>query len=129
MSSLPLHIPGLPETQLATELERFSFGLAVSEYANVEPINGPDACVATLVRFGGFMISHAHHPTTGDQRVMVRGDSVPEIVNELAFMFDTHARLVMSWVPGHAGPMLVTGRVATDLSQTIKTVNDDFETS
>lgn len=127
MAELPIIQPGEVEAGLARELERFSFGIAVSPLAEVTPLEGPDGYVKTIAKLGGISIEHAQHPEAMEQRVIATGKAVPETVAGYHFIFDTRASLLMAWLEGNAGPIPVPPHVTSDLSDTIKTLNDNFE--
>lgn len=116
-----------PAEKLTAELERFSFGIAVSPIAKVESVSGEDEYVATSVTLGDIKIEHSQHPATREQRVIVSGDGVPDNIVGVNFMFDTHASLLMAWIHGHAGPMPVPGHITDELTEVIKSLNDKFE--
>jgi len=127
MSGLPIIQPGEAGESLAGELERFSFGVAVSSIAEVIPIEGPDAFVKTVVSLGGISLIHSQHPRSMQQNMSVSGEAVPPRIVDVPFIFDTRSRLLMAWFEGNAGPMPVPEDITTELSSSIKTLNDSFE--
>jgi hypothetical protein len=114
--------PGPAEERLAAELERFSFGAAVSPIAEVTPLEGPDNFVKTVVRLGGISLNHAQHPETRQQNVIVTGEGVPERIANLLFVFDTTAQALL---PGYGPP--ASEEIVTELANTIQTLNDTYE--
>lgn len=113
---------GPAEDRLAAELERFSFGAAVSPLAEVNPLEGPDNFVRTVVTLGGISIDHAQHPQTRRQDITVTGEKVPERIAGIPFIFDATARALM---PGFGPP--APPEITIELADTIQLLNDDFE--
>lgn len=114
--------PGPAEERLASELERFSFGAAVSPIAEINPIEGPDKFVRTIVSLGGISLDHAQHPATGQQNITVTGDRVPARISGIMFIFDAKALALM---PGFGPP--APQEITAELADTVQTLNDDFE--
>jgi hypothetical protein len=114
--------PGPAEVKLKAELERFSFGAAVSPIAEVDPMEGPDKFVRTIVRLGGISLDHAQHPATGQQNITVTGEKVPPRISGIMFVFDAKALVLM---PGFGPP--APQEITTVLADTVQTLNDDFE--
>ena len=114
--------PGPAEERLASELERFSFGAAVSPIAEVNPVEGPDRFVRTVVKIGGISLDHAQHPSTGQQNITVTGENVPARISGIMFVFDAKALILM---PGFGPP--APQEITTELADTVQTLNDDFE--
>ncbi len=110
------------EKRLAAELERFSFGAAVSPIAEVTAVEGPDKFVRTVVRLGGISLDHAQHPETKQQNVILLGEGVPEAIEGRHYVFDTTALILM---PGFGPP--AHAKEVTEVANTIQSLNDTFE--
>ncbi len=108
--------------RLAGELERFSFGVAVSSFAEVDPLAGPDKFVKTIVSLGGVCIDHAQHPQTGQQNITLSGENVPEGVAGVHYVFDASALILM---PGFGPP--AHDEVVTEVADTVQLLNDNFD--
>lgn len=113
--------PGPAEKRLATELERFSFGAAVSPIAEVNPIEGPDKFVRTILSLGGTSLDHAQHPATGQQNITVTGEKVPDRISGIMFIFDATALVLM---PGFGPP--APQEITSELADTVQSINDQF---
>ncbi len=114
--------PGPAEDRLAAELERFSFGVAASPLAEVDPIEGPDKFVRTIVNLGGTCIDHAQHPETKQQNITVTGLGISKVIADKKFVFDTEGKMLM---PGFGPP--ASPEVTEELASAIRSVNTDFE--
>ncbi len=116
--------PGEPEARLEAELERFSFGAAVSPLAEVTPFDGPDNFVRTVVTLGGISIDHAQHPATGQQNITASGPDVPDRIAHVHFIYDSGGHFLMAGFGPPAAP-----EITTELADTVKAFNDNFDAS
>lgn len=114
--------PGDAEVRLTTELERFSFGVAVSPLAEVTPLEGPDNFVRTVVTLGGISLDHAQHPETRQQNITLAGEEISERIAGLPFIFDTGGQFLMMG----AGPPLPQ-EIVSDVADGVQKLNDTFE--
>ncbi len=114
--------PGAAEEKLAAELERFSFGVAVSPLAEVTPIEGPDEFVRTVVSLGGISIDHAQDPMTPQQNITVTGEGLAKNIAGVPFVFDSAALMLMR---GFGPP--TSAEITAALANAIETLNNDFE--
>ena len=114
--------PGEPEARLTSELERFSFGIAVSTFAEVTPVEGPDSFVKTVAHLGGVGIDHAQHPETKQQNIVVSGKDVSPQIDNVPFIFDTYGQFLMAGF----GPPL-PGEVVSEVADAVQKLNDNFD--